>query len=565
MQFANTIPRTDLQLEMCHAKDVLQNMSIFCQRKLFTDVVLRVERREFHCHRAILSANSIYFWTMFCTGLQESQQGIVDLKGVSADTMDCVLDHMYGGRLSIHEDNVQDLLEAADLFQMLGLRNRCEKFLEEHLDPCNCLGILSFANSFSIPALSEKSRQFLRESFTEVIQHEEFLQLPKAELLDHLSSDLLAVAREETVFESVMSWVRHDAGARKGALRELLELVRIPLLDPIYFVEKVEADELIVSSKECLPLLQEARKYHIFGSEITTPRTRPRKFADVAEVIVVVGGCDRKGWGTLPFMERYQPATGQWTQLAKTPDYSKTQFAVCILKNDIFLSGGHLYTKDVWMYNSVLNVWLRVAHLNKGRWRHKMVALQGKIYAVGGFNGWRRMSSVECYDSSMNSWSFVAPLLEAVSSAAVAACLKKIYVIGGAVNNELNSSKVQTYNQRKDEWTFSSSTPFAQRCINAVSLNDLIYVMGGLVECIYQYDPRQDLWSILTRTPGPLENSGLTVCNGMLYILGGKDALAEGTDQVLCVDPTSSNLSHVSNMPRCVSYHGCVTIHQRVK
>ncbi|XP_069748661.1 kelch-like protein 24 isoform X2 [Narcine bancroftii] len=502
MQFANTIPRTDLQLEMCHAKDVLQNMSIFCQRKLFTDVVLRVERREFHCHRAILSANSIYFWTMFCTGLQESQQGIVDLKGVSADTMDCVLDHMYGGRLSIHEDNVQDLLEAADLFQMLGLRNRCEKFLEEHLDPCNCLGILSFANSFSIPALSEKSRQFLRESFTEVIQHEEFLQLPKAELLDHLSSDLLAVAREETVFESVMSWVRHDAGARKGALRELLELVRIPLLDPIYFVEKVEADELIVSSKECLPLLQEARKYHIFGSEITTPRTRPRKFADVAEVIVVVGGCDRKGWGTLPFMERYQPATGQWTQLAKTPDYSKTQFAVCILKNDIFLSGGHLYTKDVWMYNSVLNVWLRVAHLNKGRWRHKMVALQGKV---------------------------------------------------------------QTYNQRKDEWTFSSSTPFAQRCINAVSLNDLIYVMGGLVECIYQYDPRQDLWSILTRTPGPLENSGLTVCNGMLYILGGKDALAEGTDQVLCVDPTSSNLSHVSNMPRCVSYHGCVTIHQRVK
>ncbi|XP_051881656.1 kelch-like protein 24 [Pristis pectinata] len=564
-QFAKKTPSTDLQLETCHAEDILRNMSIFCQRKLFTDIVLRVESREFHCHRAILSANSIYFWTMFCIGLKESQQDTVDIKGVSADTMDCVLDYMYGGSKNIHEDNVQSLLEAADLFQMSGLRSNCEKFLEEQLDPCNCLGILSFANSFSIPTLLEKSRKLLLESFAEVIQHDEFLQVPKSELLDHLSSDLLAVAQEETVFEAVMRWVRHDVAARKCELRELLELVRIPLLDPIYFVEKVEMDELILNSKECFPLLQEARKYHIFGNEITTPRTRPRKFANVAEVIVVVGGCDKKGRASLPYTERYNPGTGEWTQLAKIPDYTKSEFAVCILKNDIFLSGGHLYSKDVWMYNSLLNVWLRVAPLNKGRWRHKMVALQGKIYAVGGFNGFSRISSVECYDPSLNCWSLRTPLLEAVSSAAVTVCLNKVHVIGGALNDKLNSTKVQSFDPLKDEWTFTTTTPFAQRCINAVSLNDSFYVMGGLMECVYKYDPKQDIWTVLTHSTGPLENSGLTVCNGMLYILGGKDDLAEGTDRVLCIDPISSKLSQVSNMPRCVSYHGCVTIHQRVR
>lgn len=260
-----------------HAEDILKHMHIFCQRRLFTDVVLLVEGREFHCHRAVLSANSIYFWTMFCIGLNESHQDTVGIKGVSADTMDCVLDYMYGGSRAILEDNVQSLLEAADLFQMTGLRGNCERFLEEQLDPCNCLGILSFAHSYSIPALLDKSRRLLLESFAEVSQHEEFLDMPKGDLLEHLSSDLLAVAREETVYEAVMRWVRHDVDAREGALPELLELVRIPLLDPIYFVENVEVDQLILKSKKCFPLLQEARKFHIFGNEISTPRTRPRK------------------------------------------------------------------------------------------------------------------------------------------------------------------------------------------------------------------------------------------------------------------------------------------------
>ncbi|XP_048454422.1 kelch-like protein 24 isoform X2 [Rhincodon typus] len=501
-QLSSKAPTTDLNLKACHAEDVLQNLNTFRKSRLFTDVVLRIDGEEFHCHRATLSASSIYFRTMFSTNFQESQQNAVDIKGVSADTMDCVIDYMYGGMGIIREDNVQSLLEASDLFQVSMLRQGCEEFLENQLDPCNCLGFLNFANLFTIQGLSEKSKQFLLKHFAEVIQHEEFLQLPKEFLCDQLSSDDLAIPKEETVFEAVMQWVHHDLPGRKHALKELLEHVRIPLLDRIYFVEKVEMDELILSSKECLPLLQEARRFHIFGNEIVSPRTRPRRFANVAEVIVMLGGCDRKGHAMLPHTEQYNPGTGEWSPLAKIPDYSKSEYAVCSFRNDIFLSGGNLYSNDVWMYNSQLNIWVRVASLNKGRWRHRMVALQGKLYAVGGFNGFSRMSSVECYDSNLNCWSFTAPLLEPVSSAAVVACLNRLYVIGGALTNQLNSNK---------------------------------------------------------------ENCGLTVCNGMIYILGGKGNMAEGTDRVFCVEPASGKLILVSRMPRCASYHGCVTIHRRVR
>jgi hypothetical protein len=41
--------------------------------------------------------------------------------------------------------------------------------------------------------------------------------------------------------------------------------------------------------------------------------------------------------------------------------------------------GGRINSRDVWIYNSQLNIWIRVASLNKGRWRHKMAVLLGKV------------------------------------------------------------------------------------------------------------------------------------------------------------------------------------------
>lgn len=58
-----------------------------------------------------------------------------------------------------------------------------------------------------------------------------------------------------------------------------------------------------------------------------------------SEVIVVVGGCERVGGFNLPYTECYNPMTGEWTSLAKHPEYTKSEYAVCALRNDILVSG----------------------------------------------------------------------------------------------------------------------------------------------------------------------------------------------------------------------------------
>lgn len=61
-----------------------------------------------------------------------------------------------------------------------------------------------------------------------------------------------------------------------------------------------------------------------------------------SEVIVVVGGCERVGGFNLPYTECYDPVTGEWKSLAKLPEFTKSEYAVCALRNDILVSGKYL-------------------------------------------------------------------------------------------------------------------------------------------------------------------------------------------------------------------------------
>lgn len=261
-----------------HAESILQIFNEFRDSRLFTDVIICVEGREFPCHRAVLSACSSYFRAMFCNDHRESREMLVEINGIFAEAMDCFLQYVYTGKVKITTENVQYLFETSSLFQISVLRDACAKFLEEQLDPCNCLGIQRFADTHSLKTLFTKCRNFALQTFEDVSQHEEFLELGKDELIDYICSDELVISKEEMVFEAVMRWVYRAVELRRPVLHELLTHVRLPLLHPNYFVQTVEVDQLIQNSPECYQLLHEARRYHILGNEMMSPRTRPRRW-----------------------------------------------------------------------------------------------------------------------------------------------------------------------------------------------------------------------------------------------------------------------------------------------
>lgn len=60
---------------------------------------------------------------------------------------------------------------------------------------------------------------------------------------------------------------------------------------------------------------------------------------EVAETIIVIGGCHKRGLVKLPFVDVFRPDRGEWKLFCNVPGYTKSEFAACALKNDVYISG----------------------------------------------------------------------------------------------------------------------------------------------------------------------------------------------------------------------------------
>ncbi|XP_030072821.1 LOW QUALITY PROTEIN: kelch-like protein 6 [Microcaecilia unicolor] len=533
-----------------------------------TDVILCVDNKEFSCHRVVLAAASNYFRAMFCNDLKEKHEQKIPIHGVDADSMQLLLDYTYTSKVQITKHNVQKILEAASLFQFVQMVDVCASFLTEALLPENCIGILRLADTHCLDTLKHQVQNYIIQNFPQVVTQEEFLELPLEALSQILQSDDLYVTEEAQVFETVMNWVRYKHFERTEDLGCILQYVRFPLLDPWYFVETVEADDMIRRCPNVFPLLQEARRYHLCGNEIISERTKPRMHEFQSEVFMIIGGCtkDEKFVADVTCLDPLRRSRLEVAKLPSTEQDTESdnkkwvEFACITFKNEAYISGGKETQQEVWKYNSSINKWIQVEYLNCGRWRHKMAVLCGKVYAIGGFNGMQRISSMETYDPFHNFWTETAPLLVNVSSFAAASHNKKLYVIGGGPNGKLATDSTQCYDPLTNKWSLKSPMPIEAKCISAVSFRGHIYVVVGVMKTLYSYSPLEDSWCLVTQFSHERASCGIAACSNKLFITGGRDEKNEVIATVLCWDTETQKLTEECVLPRGVSHHGSVTI-----
>jgi kelch-like protein 12 len=75
-----------------------------------------------------------------------------------------------------------------------GVQKACCEFLEHQLDPSNCLGIKSFAETHSCEELKSAAETFIHKHFTEIVKSEEFMTLDAKDIINLIKSDNLTVS-----------------------------------------------------------------------------------------------------------------------------------------------------------------------------------------------------------------------------------------------------------------------------------------------------------------------------------------------------------------------------------
>ncbi|XP_035686057.1 kelch-like protein 28 isoform X1 [Branchiostoma floridae] len=554
-----------------YSEQLLHGLNELRQRQELCDVVLRVGERKFHVHRVVLASCSPYFKAMFTGNLCERDQDEVEFHCIDETAMMLLIDFAYTGTVAVTDANVQMLLPAASLFQIEQVIRQCCDFLQSALHPHNCIGVARFAQLHACFKLYTQAYNYICRHFEDVSKSEEFFLLTASEILDLLSNDNLNVVSEESVFEAVERWIYFDYANRRCYLSKLLRCIRLPLLPVKFLTRCYEANPLVREDPTAQHLLNDALKYHLvpelrlrsLDDDDTEQQTTARPRCP-PKVLCAVGG--KNGlFATLNSVEVYFPESNTWTEVSPL-NHQRYNCATAVADNRLFVFGGitcipqngethHIHSNSVSCWDPTTNSWTSIAPMNHCRSSLTVTVHGGYIYALGGYNGERYLSTVERYSPRTNSWEEMSHMLKPRSCFAAAAANGAIFAIGGYGPTHLDS--VERYNPTEDSWEFVA--PMADKRINfGVGVtHGYLFVVGGHngmqhLNTIERYDPYSDQWASCTPMETPSTGLGVAVLNGHLYVAGGHSG-SSYLQQVLQYDPVEDSWAPgpSMNVARC--------------
>ncbi|KAM9795370.1 kelch-like protein 3 [Neosynchiropus ocellatus] len=559
-----------LTFNQTHMSKAFQLMNDLRSKKLLCDVQLVADSVEVPAHRVVLASCSPYFCAMFTGDMSESKARQVEIGEVDGQTLRKLVDYIYTAEIEITEDNVQVLLPAASLLQLMDVRQVCCEFLQSQLHPTNCLGILAFADLHTCTQLLNQAHSYAEQHFSEVVQGEEFLGLSLQQLCSLISSDKLTVSTEEKVFEAMISWIKYDKPARMEFMPTLMEHVRLPLLSRDYLVQIVEEEALIKNNNMCKDFLIEAMKYHLLPADqrhlMKTDRTRPRTPVSIPKVMIVVGGQAPKA---IRNVECYDFQEDRWYSVADLPS-RRCRAGVVSMAGRVFAIGGFNSSsreRTVDVYEGSRDQWSgAVASMQERRSTLGAAVLGDLLYAVGGFNGSIGLSTVEAYNFKSNEWAYVAPMNTRRSSVGVGVVDGKLYAVGGydGASRQCLSS-VEEYDPATDQWCYVADMSTRRSGAGVGVLAGHLYAAGGhdgplVRKSVEVFDPQSNSWRPACDMNMCRRNAGVCAINGLLYVIGGDDGSCN-LSSVEFYNPATDKWSLIpTNMSNGRSYAGVAVI-----
>lgn len=253
----------------------------------------------------------------------------------------------------------------------------------------------------------------------------------------------------------------------------------------------------------------------------------------------------------------------KWTTLAPFPEASEELYGIAAGgKLHVFggLAPGWKPKGLVYEYDPAKNAWTKKKPMPLLSHHLALAEMNGKIYVFGGFKlpesgppAWEPIDNAWEYDPAADSWKPLAPLPTKRGSANALAVNGKIYVIGGAglhpgsketslhpARPHRSVSVNEVYDPATNTWETKSPMPTARNHAAAGVVNGKIYVIGGRIgaafitrasntDIVEEYDPATDQWGALKEPMpgGPRSAVGWGTFNGRIYVAGGESRSSE--------------------------------------
>jgi N-acetylneuraminic acid mutarotase len=238
----------------------------------------------------------------------------------------------------------------------------------------------------------------------------------------------------------------------------------------------------------------------------------------------------------------YDRSSGEWSQIPLYNNKPRALHASCVVDGKLYVMGGFDSTRSLStmdMFDPNTGEWVSKKAMSIDRSLPASASIDGKIYVMGGTqyigsNPGQEFNTVEVYDINNDTWTQLADMPRNNWAQIAVAVNGKIYVLGGRTRDESVPgpgpyASVDVYDPQTNTWTTKSDMPTGRSSLSACVLEGNIYAIGGwfhsgssIYDKVEVYNPDRDEWK--TESPLPVKLAGGPTCivlDGKIYVYGG--------------------------------------------
>lgn len=224
-----------------------------------------------------------------------------------------------------------------------------------------------------------------------------------------------------------------------------------------------------------------------------------------------------------------QQTVGQWQTLSPMPT-ARSEITATRLGGSIYVAGGvsRLGVSNRFeRYDIATDKWQVLAPMPKGLHHTAIASIGGKIIMAGGFDGLDYRPTIKSawmYDPGLDRWRAVADMPSPRAAHRMVAVDNRLYLVGGV---GLEAKRIFIFDMRKGQWT--KTRPLLEKVrhhLAVVVRRGLIYVIGGRAvqstDKVSVFDPVARTWLQIAKLPNPKSGHTAAVLDGRIHVTGGE-------------------------------------------
>lgn len=181
------------------------------------------------------------------------------------------------------DNNIKDLLEVAEYFQITDLKSECAEYLRTvFINSDNCVSLCLMSDLYDLD-LHHHAYSYLRGHIPEVLEHSDTLMLTNDSILELLKDNMLCYVPQETFYDFVMKWVEKDPTNREKYFPDLFCALDLEKIPKKFLTEKIDKAPLVKQFDSCNMHLLNTKMKYMHGDMKDDDGRR--------DVILIAGGC----------------------------------------------------------------------------------------------------------------------------------------------------------------------------------------------------------------------------------------------------------------------------------